>query len=294
VVLGVGVAQPLVFHFGGGALGWHVMAMVFAGLCLVSMLTPALGLRKAQHARTQAASPALLAQISSVASNKPFCVLLLTSFIQSVSQACSYTVIGFFYLYVLKNVSIILTFVLVMCSASLVAQPMWISLSRRFGKERCFVAASLGFVAITLTWFLVRPGDDVLVRLPLAGALSTQDVLVLGRAIVIGLLNSGFTLLTLSMLTDTIDLQRQRHGFAQEGVFSGLFSALEKLAFATGPLIAGVVLSASGFLSSTGGAVSQPHKAVIGIQLIYSLIPAGILLSSLAVFSQYRVREKGV
>jgi GPH family glycoside/pentoside/hexuronide:cation symporter len=287
VVLGVGVAQPIVFYFGGGALGWHIMAVVFAAICLASMLIAATSPRGVRVTEIQTAPPRLLSQLSSVFSNRPFCILLATSFTQSVSQACGYTVIGFFFLYVLHNVKFILVFVLVMSTGSLISQPMWLALSRRFGKERCFVAAYLVFMCITVTWIFVHPGVDVLVTLPVLGKLSTQEVLVMARAIGIGLCNAGFVLLTLSMLTDTIDLERKTHGMANEGVFSGLFSAAEKLAFATGPVIAGIVLSLCGFASSIGGAKPQGPQAVFGIKIMYSMAPASILLISLAVFSFY-------
>jgi GPH family glycoside/pentoside/hexuronide:cation symporter len=286
VILGVGVAQPLVFHF-GGALGWHMMAIVFAGICLVSMLVSATG-RYSRIAVQHTAPPKLRDQLKAVADNRPFCILLLTSFVQSLSQACSYTVIGFFYLYVLHNVNMILPMVLFMSTFSLISQPMWLALSRRFGKQRSFFSACLVFIAVTISWVFCHAGTDVLITVPLLGRLSTQDVLVLVRACIIGLTNAGFLLLTLSMLTDTIELSRRSGGPSTEGIFSGLFSALEKLAFAVGPTIAGVILSASGFVSSTGGAMAQSGRVIMGVLMLYSLIPAALIALSLLIFTRYR------
>jgi len=91
------------------------------------------------------------------------------------------------------------------------------------------------------------------------------------------------------MLTDTIDAQRRATGQANEGVFAGLFSAGEKLAFALGPVVAGVVMSRFGFVASTGGAVAQSDHAITGIVLLYGPIPAALQVVSLIVFARYRL-----
>jgi GPH family glycoside/pentoside/hexuronide:cation symporter len=93
--------------------------------------------------------------------------------------------------------------------------------------------------------------------------------------------------MAVSMLTDAIDLQRRAQGNADEGVFSGIYSAVEKLAFAVGPLIAGLGLSLSGFVSSTTGVIPQSSTAITGILLLYSVAPAAVQLTSLLVFSRY-------
>lgn len=196
--------------------------------------------------------------------------------------------IGFVYLYALQAIWLVPLFTLVMSVGSLISQPLWLSVSRRFGKVRCYVAASAIWTAVTVTWMFIRPADDVLI-----GPLGTQHVLVLVRGFVIGVTNSGFVLLSLSMLTDTIDYQRRLSGQANEGVFAGLFSAGEKLSFALGPVVAGLVMSQFGFIASTGGAVAQSDRAITGIVLLYGLIPAATQVISLIVFARYRLPQVG-
>ncbi len=291
VLIGVGIAQPLIEMLGSGAAGWRGMGAVLGLTCLIAMLTTAFGLAKVDLIPGEAASGGLLSQLKTVRGNRPFQVLLATCFIQCVGQASGYTVIGFIYFYVMQAVWIILPFVLLMSIAGIAAQPVWLALSRRYGKPRCYVAGSLAWAAVTASWYFIRPADDVLIELAGVGALGTQHVLILLRGIIIGIVNSGFVMLSLSMLTDTIDFERRRSGFANEGTFSGIFTAAEKLAFALGPLIAGVVMSAFGFISSTGGAVQQSPEALTGIILLYSLIPVGTQLLSLAVFSRYQLPD---
>jgi GPH family glycoside/pentoside/hexuronide:cation symporter len=288
VLIGVGVAQPLIVAYGGGARGWHVMSYVLGAICLASMLTTASGLRRVPLIMAGSVPGNLWQQLKPVWANTPFVVLLATSFISNVGQAASYTVIGFIFLYAIKAIWLIPVFILVMSAAALAAQPLWLWLPRKIGKPRAYVAAALVWVAVTLTWLGVGPANDVVAHVG-GMALGTAHILVLVRAAIIGMVNGGFILLALSMMTDTVDYQRRLKGLANEGVFAGLFSAMEKLAFAMGPVIAGAVMSGFGFVSSTGGAASQTPHAITGIVLLYSAIPAGMQLAALAVFSRYRL-----
>ncbi|MCJ2179776.1 MFS transporter [Novosphingobium sp. 2580] len=56
-----------------------------------------------------------------------------------------------------------------------------------------------------------------------------------------------------------------------------------------GPVLAGLVMSAFGFVPSTGGAVEQTPHAITGIVLLYSLIPVATQIVSLLIFSRYRL-----
>jgi GPH family glycoside/pentoside/hexuronide:cation symporter len=115
------------------------------------------------------------------------------------------------------------------------------------------------------------------------------EAIVLIRALPLAFFNSGFLLFTLSMFTDTVNRSKIRsNGQLNEGVFSGIFTATEKLSFAVAPLVAGLVMSATGFESSTDGIHLQSAMALTGILAIYSLIPAGIMALSLVTFWQYR------
>ena len=295
VLVGVGLAQPIIAHFGGGAAGWHMMSWIFGALCLVSMLTTASGLRRVPLIHAGAVPGSLLDQMRTVGANRPYLVLLATSFVSNIGQAASYTVIGFVFLYAVQAIWLIPLFILCMSAASLASQPLWLWLPRRIGKPHAYVAASLVWAAVTVTWLWVGAGGAgagagaAVATLPGGQPVNAQHLLILLRAVVIGSVNGGFILLALSMMTDTVDYQRRMQGVANEGVFAGLFSAMEKLAFALGPVIAGAVMSAFGFVSSTGGAAAQSESAITGIILLYSVIPAGMQLAALVIFTRYRL-----
>lgn len=289
VLIGVGMPQLLIAHFGGGETGWHMTMAIFGTICCVAMMTTALGLRGVPAIAASATTGRLRDQILVVSRNKPFLVLLLTSFLSNVGQAASYTVIGFVFLYKVKAIALIPVFILVMSTSSLLAKPLWLWLPKKIGKQSCFVGASLAWIGVTLTWLLLGTFGSTTINLPIYGALPLEHFLILLRAVVIGVANGGFVLLALSIMTDTVDYQRRSTGIANEGVFSGVFSALEKFAFAIGPVIAGFVMSAFGFAESHGGPVVQSDTAIFGIVLLYSAIPAAMQLLALGAFSRYRL-----
>ncbi len=289
VLIGVGTSQPLIAYFGGGVAGWHFTTAIFAAICLVTMMMTAIGLRGVPAIEATKTSGTLREQMVVVSQNRPFLVLLLASFFSNIGQAASYTVVGFIFLYKVKAVGLIALYILVMASSSLAAKPLWLWLPKKIGKARCYVFASLVWIAVTITWLFLGAAGDSTMTVPGVGPVLVEHALILLRAVIIGVTNGGFVLLALSIMTDTIDYQRRLNGIANEGVFSGIFSAVEKFSFAIGPLIAGFVMSGFGFVESQGGAVEQSATAVFGIVLLYSLIPAGLQLAALGVFSRYKL-----
>jgi GPH family glycoside/pentoside/hexuronide:cation symporter len=291
LIVGVGLAQPLVLWFGGGRDGWTSMALILATICCLSMVGCYFGLRRLPLSQSFAESLPLLTQFRVASGNRPFRLLVSVHFIQQLGQASSYSAVALMFIYVIKDVALILPFIMVMSVTSLLVQPFWLSFSRRFGKKTTYIVSVVAWIFVTLSWLVAKADSDILLTVPLLGPLSTQQALVLLRALAIGIFNSGFILMSLSILTDTIDYDRRLHRMSREGIFSGVYSALEKLAFAAGPAVGGVVLSLAGFKPSTEGAVSQDVSAVNGVLAVYSILPVLFFSASLFLLARFRLNE---
>lgn len=294
VVAGVGFAQPLIGWAGGGSRGWETMGLVFAVISGLAMLCPlpvARGVRTAAGATQAAADLPFMQQMRLAWDNRPFRTLLAAYFVQSVGQATSYAAVALVFIFVLGKVDLLIPFILAMSAGSILGQPLWVRLSQRLGKRRVFTLAAAAWSVVTLSWLAATPGGPATLQLPLLGALSTEQGLALLRAPLIGFFNAGFVLMVQSMLTDTVVYDRVRHGRSSEGALSGVFSAAEKLAYALGPAVAGVVLSLSHFHASQGGAVAQQATAIGGMLLNYSLIPSLFVLASLMVIRGYSLAD---
>ena len=292
VLLGVGFSQPMIAWFGGGQQGWRATSHVLALVCLVTMMITALGIGRrgcSDGIPASTATGGLFRQLKLVRSNRPFLVLLSACFLSNIGQASSYTALGFVFLYAIKAVWLIPAFIFTMATSSLLAQMIWIRLPRHLGKPRSYVLAASIWTVVTISWLWVKPGTDVLIQLPGGITLATQHILILIRAVLLGMVNNAFIMLSLSMMTDTVEQQRRDLGVDNAGTYAGLFSAFEKLAFAIGPLIAGALLSAFGFASSHGSPASQSDLAVMGIIMLYSIVPATMQIFALIVFARYKL-----
>jgi Na+/melibiose symporter-like transporter len=77
-------------------------------------------------------------------------------------------------------------------------------------------------------------------------------------------------------------------GENHEGVYSGLWLACEKLGFALGALVVGVVIGWFGFVeASNGAAVTQSSSAVLGIAITYCGINIVIYALSILAIRRY-------
>jgi GPH family glycoside/pentoside/hexuronide:cation symporter len=108
-----------------------------------------------------------------------------------------------------------------------------------------------------------------------------------------GIAAGGFLMVTLAMLSNTMAADAAETGLNREGIYSGFWLASEKLAFALGALVVGVMLGLFGFVESTGGAQApQTATATFGIAFTYCGINMLIYVGS--IFAMRRVaRQEG-
>jgi Na+/melibiose symporter-like transporter len=98
---------------------------------------------------------------------------------------------------------------------------------------------------------------------------------------------SSFQLFPFSMLPDTVEYDQMQSGLRREGVFSGMWSAGQKIAYSVGPPIVGFALSLSGFVSDG----AQPPTLNTGVRAVFCLFPAAMILLSFIPFSRYTLTE---
>lgn len=288
-IAGIGLAQPTIAFLGGGAHAWSVTALLLGALCLATMLVTALTMhRRAEREGAPEQQEGLFTHIVQALRQREFGWLTLTFLLISTAQGCGFTVVSFVFLYNVGNVNLILPYVLISSATVAISYPIWLVISRRWDNATCFLVSNVGYTLLCISTFWITPGNDVLLNVPVVGSISTQQMVVLVRGAPQAFFASGYLLFVFSTFTDTVNRIRQRSGGAvNEGVFSGIFSATEKLSFAVAPLIAGIVLSASGFATSFNGPRAQSAGALTGILSLYSLIPSAMHIVSLGTFWAY-------
>ena len=273
VLIAGAVAPGFVQAQGGGEAGYGAMALLLAAICAVSLFIGWLGAGRAE--REVGAEPApqdklTLAIALSALTERRFLPLAIVNLLQLTGAGMAYAGLMYFMTYNL-GLSDALTkvgpVVLLSCVGIVVAQPMWVKLSARFGKKRCYVAAAITHALAHLGWAAATCGG-----LPF----------LYGFALLLGIGNSGWALLGFSMLADLA-------GEGKAGLYSAVFIALDKIAFALGgALIIGLILSAFGFDSAAAASGGpQPALALTGILIAFSIAPAICNIVSAVIFARW-------
>jgi GPH family glycoside/pentoside/hexuronide:cation symporter len=234
-----------------------------------------------------------LGNFSTLSANKPFIVLAIAYFVALTGQAITYTVFGLYFIFVMKSPDALIAVNVPAALSVIVAQPATLWLTRRLTKRTIYVVGIVGWSVLSLSWLVAGPGEaEAMTRL--LGIQISANMLLGLRGFLWGMFNAMYVLMALSMLTDTIAADRKRTGRANSGLFAGVFSAVEKVAFALGPAIAGLLLSLGGFIEDRGGGHVQSANALVMLVLCFTVIPAVFKLSSLLLLARYQLHDADI
>ncbi|GIR71726.1 MAG: hypothetical protein CM15mP74_29770 [Halieaceae bacterium] len=159
-----------------------------------------------------------------------------------------------------QSEAIMLWYGLAYMLGTLVAITPWVLVSKRLSKAHTLALSAAMAACVNLTWLLSGPEEPV--------------ALYMLRAFVLAVSNGGMLLMGQSLLPDVMEYDYQKTGLRREGLYAGLYSFVEKLAFATAPLTLGVLLSSMGFVPGLPRTAAQPESALWAITLAMAVIPA--------------------
>ncbi|MCA9700053.1 MAG: MFS transporter, partial [Myxococcales bacterium] len=244
-ILVAGAGAPMLVKLGGGGqAGYKVMAWAIAAVLLVGLCGAFFGTRSAPFTAADpaaSAGPGLAAQLRLALRNRPFVVLLLAYALQLCAVGCLLASVPFFAKYIVAgDPEEMVTFLFVaLVGPAIVTMPAWLWVSRRLGKTRAYAIALVIFMLATLTlWW--SPGRPAL--------WSVAVVTVMGMAY------AATQLFPFSMLPDTIAVDQAATGRRREGIFTGIWTAVDKGGLALGGFATGLILEFSGFVERHGEA----------------------------------------
>jgi GPH family glycoside/pentoside/hexuronide:cation symporter len=261
-------AGAVVQHLGGGLRGYGSMGWIYAALCLLTMMTSVVAAARTPIEASVQDALSLPAQFRMVAGNRRYMRLLLVCFAQKLGEGVGYGSFAYFCIYVVgQPLSGIGLVVLASMAGQVLTQPAWLWASRRWSPPTLYTVGVLAWCVNLLLW-LCMAGRSQLWLIPLG--------LEAGAAA------GGFLMVTLSMLSAVLADDTARTGMNREGVYSGVWCATEKLAFAGGALVVGVAMGLFGFVESANGAQApQTPMAIAGIAFTYCGINMIIYLASI-------------
>lgn len=266
---------------GDERLGYLVMALVAGVVIGVGMLiaatTAARNLPATDAAPTRTIGAGYAEGIAALRRSAPFRALLTAFVLQGLATGAMLAGAQFVATWVLGNERLVTALFVALIAPAVLCAPAWERVARHLGKERGFIIASALFAvaAASLVGMLWAPGPWVYAPVALAGAAY-----------------AGMQSLPMAMLPDVISHDAARHGAGRAGSFGGVWTAGETAGMALGATLLTIVLAVTGYVESTGSTVvEQPSAAIVGITIAFSLLPATLVLVSLAPLRRYPLRK---
>jgi GPH family glycoside/pentoside/hexuronide:cation symporter len=273
-VIGGFLGPIIIAYYGGGAYGHGMMAWIIGAVIFVALFSCFVATKKAKFTvRQESSQRGWREQWRTAKTNRPFIVLLIAKLATLTGTSIMFVSLSYFVTLILETSYAWLGyFALSITIGMILSQPAWLKLSRRFGKRASLMGASIMFAMISLSWLASFSGEAA--------------VISIGRSVLLGLASGGILLMGQSMLPDTIEYDSRRTGMRREGIFSGLYTTIEKLGSAFGAGLAGATLSFAGYIATTEGvAVVQPASAITGIYICLAVLPAiTAIISAIAMF----------
>lgn len=255
------------------------LAAIFAVLVFLSMITAWHGTRHAPVTqRTQTQLP-WRAQVKSFVSNKPFMTIMLVKALQLVGVYANQTALFFMVVEVMQRSSADVAYIgLPSVFVSILVTPLLLRYARRFGKRVAYMTAALFAGASYASWIFASPDEP--------------PFMLVIRGVLVGVGFAGNVLFAMSMIADAIEWDSIRTGLNREGMFTAVFSFVEKFAGAIGPTIVGVALSWAGF-SATSEVTPESYASLRQATLIgVAYFPAICATLSVVVLCFYSLSEE--
>lgn len=276
------VLSPLILVAAGGGrggygvVGWVMAAGVLVAAVVCFKMTEKAPFHHVEHGQT----PTIKEQARAVTENRPFLLLLFIKFFMLLANSFSFGAFAYFVQRVLEQPDQVLSLLfLASTTASLLAIPVWLRISRKIGKSRALILACSILGLAGLSWLLAGPGDPL--------------VLILARPCATGIAAAGILIMGQSMLPDTIEYDRRRTGKKRAGIFAGIYTTAEKMAYALGPALTGILLGSMGYVEGTAGAaIAQPASAITAIYISIGVAPPVCLLIACGVLMFYDLDEE--
>ncbi|MEQ8735073.1 MAG: MFS transporter [Rhodospirillaceae bacterium] len=280
-IIGLILSPVILVAAGGGREGYAVVGWVMASVVVVAGILSFRMTAKAHfHDVPSGLAPKFFDQLRTVADNKPFLQLLGIKFFMLLANSFSFGGFAYFVQRVIQQPDTVLSYMFMTSTATgLLAIPIWLKVSRKIGKPRTLMIACSILALSGFSWLLATADESLF--------------LILLRPFGTGVAAAGMLIVGQSMLPDTIEYDRRRTGLERAGVFAGIYTTAEKMAYALGPALTGVLLGGMGYVSGTAGAaIEQPASAITAIYLTIGVAPGVCLMAAVGLLFFYDLDEE--
>jgi GPH family glycoside/pentoside/hexuronide:cation symporter len=235
----------------------------------VGIVWPAIVLREPAGHRRRGGSGNPYKSFGDVLRNSHARILLGVFFLETLGFQALVTLLPYMTQYILESPGTTGHYLFGAIGSTLVTIPIWLPLSRRFGKAPVWTV-TLGLKTVLFAWlFFIGAGE-------------TMQIMTI--TVAFGVLTGAGAVLGPSLKADVVDTDEARTGERKEGTFFSAWGLAMKSAVGCSILLSGTMLQWSGFQPNA----TQTTQTLTGMRLLISVLP--VLLHCVAVILMLRFR----
>ena len=279
-IVGLALGPYLVNALGGDQEAHQQMALMYSVIALFAFVACFYLTKDAQQSdSSEEAHLGLRESLAAVWMNKAFMRVAALKIAQLTGVAVSQILLVYMIIHVLgKDLSFMGIYGLIAAISTMLGPVLCIFLMKQFDKRHLYLVMAVAHALIMLTWLLSGPEE--------------ATVIIILRGSLLGVTAGAMIMIGQTMLPDAINYETYRTGLHREGIYSGIYTTAEKMAFALGGALTGFILGGAGYISSTTGTVTQPDSAVWAIYFCAGVLPAIFALISCLFLKGYDLSEQ--
>lgn len=268
---------PLVAIFGGGEKGWFLLACLVALISVLSFWTCASGAKRHDVIDPEqdkiAQSLSVRTQLTAITKNKPLLLLMAAFGVQMLASSMNTAVNMYYMTYSVGRVDLIPIIGLLTVLIAIPVAVFMPSLSRRFDKKQIFIYGNVISTICALCLYITPTNNIPLVVIVMVLIQATGQVgSIIGWA----------------MLPDCVSYAKWKLNLRADGTISSSLTFMNKCGMAFGGLIAGVIMSAVGYVAGA----EQTPIVLQSIVLMKSVVPAIAHIIAIFLIMQYPITNK--
>ena len=260
---------------------YAIMGSVVAVLMLIALLSAYYSTRSARFTAQGKAKPSIGKDFTEIFRNRHFMRLISVKFMQLTAIQCTQASLLFFLVQSLQlKLTVLVPFGLAMSVSSIIAAPLLVKFSKAKGKRAAYFLASTVYVLYCASWLLAVPHEPIWA--------------IVLRGLIVGVAATGNVLLAMSMLTDIINYDAKQTGQRREGSYTSVYTFIEKLTGAMGPLLVGSMLSIAGFNNKLPPDVPQSGDVTSALLFTTAILPGVLGIVAMLILSGYKLRQEDI
>ncbi len=260
------------------AEGFRLLGVLAGAFIVATTLVTHFATRNAPRIEQPVRGLGVRDELRAVVQNRPFRILWLVFLAQNLAIGASATTLIYLITIVMHaDARVVGPLIAIGSIVGLVVTPLWVLVARRTGKRKAY------FLGLAITACMSLPALVIPPELYL---------LLFVVLLVAGIGDAATQLFPNSMVPDTVEVDELRTGLRREGAIFGAWSFCRKLGMAAGAFLVSIGLSMFGFVSGQADAAAQTPEAILGIRIVYSLLPFSLWMCTIVLLRRYDLTEE--